>query len=232
MTYYEILGIKKNASQEEIREAYKTLIKKYHPDLYQGDKSFAEKKAKEINEAYDVLSDSNKKAEYDLEITPNTYNDVPKYSYTPPKYDSTYTGNYNKYSSKYSNYYHSNNYTYNSSKYTNSTNTNSNKSFSEKLLANLSVVFIVFIVYLAVFIGTILQYKSFIKKRNTTVITSNQTQNNLIDKNDKNSEFDINDYFSDSDLRQIYYENYVNDFENFDEFKKVFSIYFQTYYTF
>lgn len=46
MTHYEKLGIKQNATQEEIKEAYKALIKKYHPDVYQGDKSYAEKRQK------------------------------------------------------------------------------------------------------------------------------------------------------------------------------------------
>lgn len=65
MNYYEILKVSKNASQEQIKSSYKTLVKKYHPDLYVGDKSFAEKKIKEINEAYEILSNAEKKAEYD-----------------------------------------------------------------------------------------------------------------------------------------------------------------------
>ena len=68
MTYYEILGVKRNASSAEIKDAYKKLIKKYHPDLYNGDKDFAEKKAKEINVAYDVLSNEEKRKEYDAEV--------------------------------------------------------------------------------------------------------------------------------------------------------------------
>ena len=59
--YYEILEVDKNASQEVIEKAYKTLAKKYHPDLQQGSmkQQYAEK-MKIINEAYDVLSDSEK----------------------------------------------------------------------------------------------------------------------------------------------------------------------------
>ena len=62
--YYEILGVSKNATFEEIRKAYRTLAIKHHPDKHQGDKK-AEEKFKEISEAYEILSDDNKKATYD-----------------------------------------------------------------------------------------------------------------------------------------------------------------------
>ncbi len=62
--YYEVLGVSKSASEEEIKKAYRQLAKKYHPDMNQGDKS-AEAKFKELNEAYEVLSDKDKKARYD-----------------------------------------------------------------------------------------------------------------------------------------------------------------------
>ena len=62
--YYEVLGIDKNADQEEIKKAYKKLARKYHPDMNPGDKE-AEEKFKEVNEANEVLSDPQKKARYD-----------------------------------------------------------------------------------------------------------------------------------------------------------------------
>ncbi|MDD4503350.1 MAG: molecular chaperone DnaJ [Clostridiaceae bacterium] len=62
--YYEILGVAKTASEEEIKKAYRNLAKKYHPDMNQGDKG-AESKFKELNEAYEVLGDKDKKAKYD-----------------------------------------------------------------------------------------------------------------------------------------------------------------------
>ncbi|MCL2512563.1 MAG: DnaJ domain-containing protein, partial [Oscillospiraceae bacterium] len=62
--YYNILGVDKSASEDDIKKAYRTVAKKYHPDLNPGDKT-AEAKFKEANEAYEVLSDSDKKAKYD-----------------------------------------------------------------------------------------------------------------------------------------------------------------------
>ncbi len=62
--YYEVLGVSKDSSADDIKKAYRRLAKKYHPDMNPGDAE-AEKNFKEVNEAYDVLSDSDKKAKYD-----------------------------------------------------------------------------------------------------------------------------------------------------------------------
>lgn len=61
--YYEILGVARTASTEEIKRSYRKLVKRYHPDIYNGPD--ADVRIKEINEAYEVLGDDQKRAAYD-----------------------------------------------------------------------------------------------------------------------------------------------------------------------
>src|SRR5947207_10324254 len=67
--YYETLGVSKTASEDEIKGAFRKLARKYHPDVAK-DKKAAEEKFKEINEAYEVLSDPDKRSKYDT-LGPN-----------------------------------------------------------------------------------------------------------------------------------------------------------------
>ncbi|MCK5181355.1 MAG: J domain-containing protein, partial [Dehalococcoidia bacterium] len=62
--YYQILGVSRKASEKEIKQAYRRLARKHHPDINPGDKS-AEAKFKEINAAYEVLSNPEKRKKYD-----------------------------------------------------------------------------------------------------------------------------------------------------------------------
>ena len=62
--FYEILGVKRSASDDDIKRAYRKLARKYHPDVNAGDKA-AETKFKEISEAYNILGDSEKRKKYD-----------------------------------------------------------------------------------------------------------------------------------------------------------------------
>lgn len=106
MTHYEILGVSKNATNDQIKNAYKKLVKKYHPDVYKGDKDYADKKIKEINAAYDVLSDPAQKREYDEMLNPRPTYSSPSsssYNYTPPKYTyNTSDYSYENYKKRYS----------------------------------------------------------------------------------------------------------------------------------
>jgi curved DNA-binding protein CbpA len=69
MNYYELLGVAREATPEEIRKAYRTLAMQYHPDRNPGDKD-AETKFKQVAEAYETLSDMNKRARYNGKLPP------------------------------------------------------------------------------------------------------------------------------------------------------------------
>ncbi|WP_411680949.1 J domain-containing protein [Clostridium thailandense] len=73
--YYEILGVDRNASQDEIKKAFRKLAKQHHPDVNHGT-SESEEKFKKINEAYNVLNKENLRKEYDLKIDGGEKNNI------------------------------------------------------------------------------------------------------------------------------------------------------------
>ena len=63
--YYEVLGVSKTASEDEIKKAFRKLARKYHPDMNRENPKEAEEKFKEANEAYEILSNAERRAQYD-----------------------------------------------------------------------------------------------------------------------------------------------------------------------
>lgn len=66
MTHYDVLGVSPTASQDEIKAAYRNMLKAFHPDYYTGDKAFAERQTQKIVEAYNVLRDEQRRRDYDF----------------------------------------------------------------------------------------------------------------------------------------------------------------------
>jgi molecular chaperone DnaJ len=86
--YYEVLGVTRDVSPDDLKKAFRQLARKYHPDLNKGSKN-AEEKFKEINEAYHVLNDPRKKREYD-EVGPAAFRPGNNSGYKPPSYDDLF----------------------------------------------------------------------------------------------------------------------------------------------
>jgi molecular chaperone DnaJ len=86
--YYEVLGVKKDASPDDIKKSFRQLARKFHPDLNKGSKE-AEEKFKEINEAYQVLGDPQKKTQYD-QIGHAEFRPGDSAGYQPPSYEDLF----------------------------------------------------------------------------------------------------------------------------------------------
>jgi molecular chaperone DnaJ len=87
--YYEILGVPKNATADEIKKAYRTLAFKYHPDRNQGNAA-AEEKFKQISAAYDVLGDEAKRRQYDMGYSTDSYSTAGSQQQYQRQYQYTY----------------------------------------------------------------------------------------------------------------------------------------------
>ena len=139
--YYKILQVDKDASPEVIKVAYKLLVKKYHPDLKEGEeKKQAEERIKVINDAYDVLSDSAKRAEFDKTLTndaisPEQYNLIINENINLKKELTYFRNLYNK--DIYSQPQHTNMYSNYNMNTNDSSNNNVNKTiFNTDLIKN------------------------------------------------------------------------------------------------
>lgn len=217
MNYYDILEINQNASQKEIKNAYKKLIKKYHPDIYNGDKSFAEKKTQEINQAYDILSNPETKKDYDEQI-----------NYTPAEYDNYTNQTYNNYYNQYS--YTENMHDTVSDNIVKSIN---KLSFNKKIIL-ISVIICLYIIFL---IYSFIQFNSlFNKSSNDFIVNTTSTQPSTIyndseedyyddEYDDLDESFDINDYISEETLQSLYQKYYTNEYDSYSEFREAISDY-------
>lgn len=202
MNYYEILKISKDASDKEIKNAYKKMVKKYHPDLYVADKEFAEKKIKEINEAYNILSNEESRLEYDEYLNDIEQDNVQEVVYTTQSnYKNGFTEEANQYNSFLVN---------------NIFDKFENLSKKTKIKIFLVVLMIVFIIFL----NNLMKLKNTLEEKkvdgNLTSINKNNysnEQNTIIDDDNINNEF-----------------NYDQELENqFNEFyKSLMGEYFNT----
>lgn len=187
MNYYEILKVSKNASIDDIKSSYKSLVKKYHPDLYPGDKTFAEKKIKQINEAYEILSNEEKRKEYDDYLNS-------KEQYTPPDYrqdnSSYYTTQTEPEKSTTQNYKQK-------ESFVSSILFKSDNSFKPRIFI------FVLILALALILINLIQAKHFLTNINSNIETKENTAN---------EEENTNTFFNDEFWKNYYFNN-----ENFDE---------------
>ncbi len=95
--YYEVLGVAQTASLDEIKSSYRQIQKKYHPDVYKGDNpDYAAEMVKRANEAYSVLSDEAKRADYDMQL---------RYG-EPQSYDNPYNSSQGSYGDPYQRTYY------------------------------------------------------------------------------------------------------------------------------
>ena len=222
MNYYQILGVKQTASQKEIKDAYKRLIKKYHPDIYKGDKSFAERKSQELNTAYDVLSNAELKAAYDEELNP-----TPTYEYTPPKYDSpsSYYGSSSTYSNRGSNYY-SNSYTSATYKKVNEMHNKFSNNIIQSVtrmqwMQKLILILTILLIYLVILLSFFTQYNKLDLSRTSTSYDDTSDYRYIRSTKDRKS-FSIYDLgFTEEDLREVYTTQGYDRLYTFEQFKTI-----------
>jgi len=210
LTYYELLNIKENASHKDIKNAYRVLAKKYHPDTYKGNKSIAEEKMKLINEAYDVLSNSDSRKNYDECINVNKSEIIKEENSNEQSYYNYETGEYKSPDPRDADY---RDY-YNYSPYNEEFDLQNDYDFSKlKLLFNKSIVkfslFVIFIFVMLVLVFFIIgQIKTLLIFEHVDISDSSSVEN-IPEKNYENSSEELEVQIK--ELEESFYEWYEND---------------------
>lgn len=229
MNYYQILKIKEDATTEQIKQQYKHLIKTYHPDLYEGDKAYANEKTKEITEAYKILVNPTTRNDYDLLLESEKYNII--YEENIAEYDYTHTeGNQEEFDSnikdakffkKYSKKYHKTVYDVATEQYDKITEKTLDYIFSSNNILKILFFVILILVVLIFFFTQILELKNMkLEKIKNSVVRPFLYST---PKYEAPSEFDLAT-ISEKDLKDEFGDdvlNYIEDgpFEDINELK-------------
>jgi len=236
MNYYEILKVKKDATQSQIKDSYKNLVKQYHPDVYDGDKSFAEYKTKEINVAYDILSNPELKREYDLSLEPKVEYTAPNIPYTKSTYENT-KRNYTNYGKNYSDYYYekSNPFYEYAKPYHDKFSENIVKKVDKLNIKSKLILLLIFILcYILFFLFSFLQLEQLNNKSRNNSINTNSIYNTYTPNTNSNTTeniYNVDSIFGEEYLKEYYYNNLdEGNFESYDDFKEQLEYYLNMYY--
>ena len=192
MNYYEILGLSKNATQTEIKRSYKKLVKKYHPDVNSGDKTFAEQAIKQINEAYAILSNSEKKLAYDETLKPSF-----ETTYKAPE---TETSNTQTAESAFTNFM-------------------VEKLNHLTVKRQIQIFVLIFLITLSLFFMNLFQVSYYLTPSSDTNITATNTTNTTLPNNPLENaleDFDYNQTELDDVLNDFWKSHFEEDYSNYE----------------
>ena len=228
MNYYEILEIPQDATTEQIKQQYKQLIKTYHPDLYKGDKTFANEKTKEITQAYKILVNPTSRNDYDMLLYDEYLENNTTYDYN---YDDTHEDDLDEFNNEYkdetffnstTNKYKTNVYDFVNKTYDNITTKSVNYVLNSNNTIQLLIAITLILIVITFFLLQIRQIQEmYMKSQNETVINTPHVPQSILDSitiEELQEEFgtdilnQINDgTFKDLDeLKTFYYLNSQN----------------------
>lgn len=231
MNYYQILGVPQDATTEQIKQRYKVLIKTYHPDLYKGDKTFANEKTKEITQAYKLLVNPTTRNDYDMLL-------YDEYIESNSAYDYNYEDTHDEDVDEFNNEYKDEDFFNNSSKkykhsvfdYVDKTyDTITSKSLDYILNSNSSIRLLFSIVLILIVIFFFLSQVKLIQQKQSQSIKSN-----INTHSSSNSSTYVDQAILDSitieDLKEEFGDDIVNQiengtFEDIDELKTFYYLY-------